>query len=247
MKIIISPAKKMNRVTITPLPLSVPVYSNEAKELHGCLAQLSYEQLKTLYGCNDTIAQLNYDRIHQENSDDNGSPALLAYDGIQYKYMAPHIFEDDYFTYVQDKVRILSGLYGVLKPFDCVVPYRLEMQAKLQTEKGSTLYSYWEDKLYKEVVKEDDVLLNLASDEYSKCIKRYVEDDVLFVTCVFGELQEGKVKEKGVYVKMARGEMVRYMAENNIQKIEEIKTFTRLGFCFSKSLSNDHTYIFLKK
>ena len=142
----------------------------------------------------------------------NLTPALLAYDGIQYTYMAPAVFEDGQFDYVQEHLRILSGFYGVVKPLDGVVPYRLEMQAKAAVSGHKNLYDFWGDSLYQEVMDESGILINLASKEYSKCIEKYLRPEDRYITCIFGELEGGRVVQKGVYAKMARGEMVRFMA-----------------------------------
>lgn len=247
MKIIISPAKKMINDCAYITEMSIPVFIEKTKKLQTYLASLSYVELKKLLVCNEDIAKLNYQRYQNMDLSYNVTPALLSYDGIQYKYMAPDVFEEDYFTYVNQHLRILSGFYGILKPMDGVVPYRLEMQAKLKTDFCKNVYDYWKDELYKELTKEDSIILNLASDEYSKAILKYCTNENRVIQCTFGELINDKVKEKGVYVKMARGEMVRYMAENNIQNIEEIKNFNRLGFTYNEMLSNENHYVFIMK
>lgn len=247
MKIIISPAKKMTNDCAYITEMSTPIFIEKTKKLQTYLASLSYVELKKLLVCNDDIAKLNYQRYQNMDLSYNVTPALLSYDGIQYKYMAPDVFEEDYFAYVNQHLRILSGFYGILKPMDGVVPYRLEMQAKLKTDFCKNVYDYWKDELYKELTKEDSTILNLASDEYSKVILKYCTNENRVIKCTFGELINDKVKEKGVYVKMARGEMVRYMAENNIQNIEEIKNFNRLGFTYNEMLSNENHYVFIMK
>jgi len=246
MKIIISPAKNMtSEVDFLP-PRNEPVYLDKANKLKDYLKGLSYEELKKLLCCNDAIAKLNYERYQTMDLSGNTNPAILCYDGIQYKYMAPQVFEEAYFDYIEKHLRILSGLYGILRPFDGVVPYRLEMQAKLKTEFCRNLYDYWQDDIYRELVKEDTTILNLASQEYSKAVEKYLTGNIRYVTCVFGELISGKVIEKGVYVKMARGEMVRFMAEKAIEDLEEIKAFDRLGYVYRDDLSNKNTFVFLK-
>ena len=144
-------------------------------------------------------------------------------------------------------MRILSGFYGILKPFDGITPYRLEMQAKLYTGFCHDLYDFWGSAIYEELIKKDSVILNLASQEYSKTVTKYLGKEIRCITCIFGEAIGGKVKEKGVYVKMARGEMERFMAENAITEIEDIKAFHRLGFCYQKELSNDQKFVFVKE
>lgn len=176
----------------------------------------------------------------------NLTPALLAYDGIQYTYMAPAVFEDGQYDYVQEQLRILSGFYGVVKPMDGVVPYRLEMQAKAVVSGYRNLYDFWGDSLYREVVDESRIIVNLASKEYSKCIEKYLQPDDRFITCVFGELDGEKIVQKGVYAKMARGEMVRFMATNAITKPEEIKAFDWSGYHFREDLSSENEFIFIR-
>ena len=230
MKIIISPAKKMNMDADFLPPRNTPVYLEKANKLKDYLQTLDYGELKRLLSCNDEIARLNYERYQNMDLSSNTNPAILSYEGIQYKYMAPQVFEDDHFEYIERHLRIISGFYGILKPFDGVVPYRLEMQAKLKSDFCRNLYDYWQEDIYRELIREDNTILNLASAEYSKTIEKYLTTDIKYVTCIFGELIDGKVLEKGVYVKMARGEMVRFMAENAIKNIEQIKSFDRLGF-----------------
>ena len=196
----------------------------------------------------DDIAELNYDMYKYMNLDKNLSPAILTYEGIQYKYMSPDSFSEEEFNYIKSHLKILSGFYGVLNPFDGVVPYRLEMQAKLKVEDSKNLYEFWGDSLYKELRKESNVILNLASKEYSKCIEKYLSDDDVFITCIFGELKEdGKIKVKATEAKMARGLMVRYMASNNITDIEDIKKFADLSFKYSAEHSTDKEFVFIKQ
>ena len=155
-------------------------------------------------------------------------------------------------SYVQEHLRILSAFYGVVKPLDGVVPYRLEMQSTANIAETKDLYAYWGDALYKEVLDESRIIINLASKEYSKCIEKYLTPEDTYITCVFGELApdkktgKAKIVQKGVYAKMARGEMVRYMAMNGIENPEDMKKFNGLGYVFSEELSNDNNFIFLK-
>lgn len=229
MKIIISPAKKMNVDTDTFSYKEMPKFLNYTEELKEWIQTLSFEQMQKLWACNDQIAELNFRRFREMDLTKNLTPALAAYEGIQYQYMAPGVFSSEEWEYVQEHLRILSGFYGVLKPLDGVVPYRLEMQAKLKTDFCKNVYDYWKDALYKELTKEDNVILNLASDEYSKAIIKYVGKKDRVISCSFGELIDGKVKEKGVYVKMARGEMVRFYPHSNTRKEKSIIVSGRNG------------------
>lgn len=246
MKIIISPAKKMRINTDTLEVRALPPYLQEAEELKEYLKTLSYEELKDLWKCNDRIAALNYERLQKMEFRSALTPALLAYDGIQYQYMAPAVLEDNQWEYVQKHVCILSGMYGVVHPLDGVTPYRLEMQAKVKLPGVRNLYEYWGRKIYEEVAKDTDVIVNLASKEYSKCIEKELDKHMRYVTCVFGEYKDGKVIEKGTYAKMARGEMVRFMAERNIIDLKEIKMFSKLGYQFSERESKEDRFVFVK-
>lgn len=246
MRIIISPAKKMV-VSEDLSALSKPVFTEKSKQLLSYLRSLDYESLMALLCCNDKLAREAFHRYELMDSPEGQSPALLSYDGIQYTYMAPRVFEEKYYEYVSEHLRILSGFYGVLRPLDGIWPYRLEMQAKLKTPFCSSLYDFWGDSLYKEVVKGDKVILNLASEEYAKCIRKYIQPDVTFHDCRFVFREGGKLVEKGVYCKMARGEMVRYCAENSVDEVEGIRSFDRLGFCYSEADSSSSSSVFINE
>ena len=246
MRIIISPAKKMRTDTDSLPWRDLPEFLPKTQALYDTLRKLSPEQLKKLWKCNDSIAELNLRRLESMDLRKNLTPAILAYEGIQYQYMAPGVFSDREFDYIQEHLRILSGFYGVLKPFDGVTPYRLEIQAKLKTGDSSDLYGFWSDTLAKRLQADTVCIINLASKEYSQCISKYLPDNIRFITCVFGENRGGKIVEKGTMCKMARGEMVRFMAENQISDPEEIKEFGRLGYCFRAEHSTHNKFVFLR-
>ncbi|MFQ9514432.1 MAG: peroxide stress protein YaaA [Eubacterium sp.] len=259
MKIIISPAKKMNVDTDSLEYTDLPVFMNETQQIMGWMQKLTYDEAKKLWSCNDKIAELNFSRFREMELKRNLTPALLSYEGIQYQYMAPGVFTDQEWNYVQEHLRILSGFYGVVKPLDGVTPYRLEMQAKAKVGATKDLYDFWGDKLYEEILDSDRIILNLASKEYSKCIENYLHPEDKFVTCVFGEWKKDVVPskdseearkqiiQKGTQAKMARGEMVRFMAENKIESLEEIKQFNRRGYMFKKEFSSEKEYVFVKE
>lgn len=247
MKIIISPAKKMKVNTDTLEVRALPVYLHEAEYLRQYLSELSYEELKSLWKCNDQIAQINYERVQTMNLRMHLTPALLSYEGIQYQYMAPAVLEDGQWEYVQEHVCILSGFYGVVHPLDGVTPYRLEMQTKINLPNVKNLYEYWGEKIYREVSADTEVIVNLASKEYSKCVEKYLTPEIRYITCVFAEYKGDKVIEKGTYAKMARGEMVRFLAERKAERPEEMKSFCRLGYRYSEKESTKDRYVFLKE
>jgi cytoplasmic iron level regulating protein YaaA (DUF328/UPF0246 family) len=208
---------------------------------------MNYAELKKLWKCNDAIAELNFDRVQNMDLDRAFTPAILAYEGIQYQYMAPGVFTNDEFSYIENHLRILSGFYGMLRPFDGVVPYRLEMQAKLKLDDKKDLYDFWGGKIAQQLCAETDCIINLASKEYSVAVSKYLPQNVKFITCIFGEEKDGKVIEKGTPCNMARGEMVRFMAENNITNPEQLKTFDRQNSHFAPQYSDDNTFVFTVK
>ncbi|MDD6362839.1 MAG: YaaA family protein [Lachnospiraceae bacterium] len=187
MRIIISPAKQMRTDTDTIACTETPVFLEKTAILKDWISGLSFDEQKKLWVCNDKIAKQNAARFAGMDLKSSLTPALLAYDGIQYTYMAPAVFEDGQVTYVQEHLRILSGFYGVLKPMD------------------------------------------------DRCI-----------TCIFGELVNGKVVQKGVYAKMARGEMVRFMAGIQAEKPEQIKNFDWSGYQFDEGRSSEMEYVFVR-
>ena len=246
MRIIISPAKKM-RVDTDSFPCrNLPQYLSRAETLMAYIRGLSYAEQKALWACNDRIARENTERFAEMDLRRNLTPAILAYDGIQYATMGPAVFEDEQLDYVQRNLRILSGFYGVLRPMDGVAPYRLEMQAKAKPGGCRSLYDFWGDSIYRAVVDDSRVIVNLASVEYSRCVERYLAPGDRFVTCVFGELEGGRIVQKGVYAKMARGDMVRYMAEIGAEAPEQLKAFDRSGYRFDESRSTETEYVFIR-
>ena len=244
MKIILSPAKKMNVVPDLLAPQGMPVFLSRTEEILAWLRTKSYGELKRLWGCNDKIAEQNMERIRHMDLRRNLTPAILSYEGIAYQYMAPSVFEDGQLEYVQRHLRILSAFYGVLKPGDGVTPYRLEMQAKAAVGGHKNLYELWGRRLYEAVRDEDGIIINLASKEYAKCVEKYLTDEDRYITITFCEKSGGKLVTKGTYAKMARGEMVRFMAEKQIESPEEIRGFDRLGYMFREDLSTDQEYVF---
>ena len=268
MRIILSPAKRMRVSTDILRPLTRPVFPEETKRLMRWMQGLSYAEAKKLWACNDKIARENYERFAGMDLEDDGklTPAVLAYDGIAFQYMAPAVFEDGHFDYVQEHLRILSGFYGVVRAMDGVVPYRLEMGAKWTgTRQGAKkgtggdtegiagakdLYEYWGSKLYEAVTDESHLFINLASKEYSVCIERYLQPEDRFITCVFGEFadaEQKKIVTKGVYAKMARGDMVRFMAENRIEDPEALKEYDRLGYAYLPERSDELNYVYIRR
>ncbi len=294
MKIILSPAKKMKVLdeggsfgqSFYGFEITKPQYLEKTEEISAWLKGQSYAELKWLWGCSDKIAEQNFNRLAEMDLYRNLTPAVLSYEGLAYQYMAPAVFEDGHFDYVQEHLRILSAFYGVLRAMDGVTPYRLEMQAKAEigghgsgsgsatvwesadgniggsagaVAEGnlsvnisgkpggsSNLYDFWGDALYRAVRDESGIIVNLASREYSKSIEKYLTSSDRYITVNFCERSGDKLVTKGTYAKMARGEMVRFMAEHRIAEPAEMQKFDRLGYVFREALSTETEYVFEK-
>ena len=246
MKIIISPAKKMRVDNDTFVPLSKPAFLDKTEKIKEALTKMELPALQKLWECNDEIAELNFNRLRNMNLERNLTPAVFAYDGLQYQHIAPNVLDEAALDYLQKNLKILSGFYGILRAFDGVVPYRLEMQARLACDGYKNLYAFWNSMLYDELTKDDGEVLNLASKEYSKAVEPFVKNGVRFVTCVFGTYVKGKLKVKATEAKMARGEMVRLCAENNVQSVDEVKAYNVRGYVFNEELSSENEFVFVK-
>ena len=247
MRIIISPAKKMRRDVDSFAPLGLPHFLTDAHRLKKVLQAMTPQELQSLWNCGDAIAKLNVERLSHMDLERDLTPAILSYEGIQYQYMAPGVFEKAQLQYIQDHLRILSGFYGLLRPFDGVTPYRLEMQARLAVDGYRDLYAFWGNKLAGALAAETDVVVNLASKEYSRAVQPHLPASVRFLTCTFGERKGEKVVEKGTMCKMARGQMVRYLAEHAVEDVEAIREFSDLGYRFDPEHSGEAHYVFIKE
>lgn len=245
MKIIIAPAKKMVVDTDTFGYDDTPQYLAQTQQILAELRQLTYAQAKTLWHCSDKLAQPNYDWLQKLDLNRQLTPALLAFSGIQYQYMAPDLFTAPALDYVRANLRILSGFYGILRPFDGVVPYRLEMQSKLQVAGTPNLYAFWQDRLYRALTPTAEPIVNLASQEYAKTIRPYLQPQQPFITVVFASLVAGKLKTKATLAKMARGEMVRFLAEHQAATIADIKDFDHPDWAFSPAHSTASDLVFI--
>ena len=246
MRIIISPAKKM-RVDTDSLPIqALPDFLPETERLLAVLRAMTPKELQALWKCNDSIAALNVERLAAMDLRRCLTPAVLSYEGIQYQYMAPGVFETEQYDFIQEHLRIVSGFYGLLRPFDGVTPYRLEMQAKLAVDGSQYLYAFWGDKLARRLAEETDFVLDLASKEYSRAVEPHLPKNVRLVRCSFGERQGSKIVEKGTMCKMARGQMVRWLAENNVTTQVDIREFHDLGYHYAPAESGEDHFVFVK-
>ena len=246
MKIIISPAKKMKREEYVA-PLHRPMFLKEAGELLSFLRSLSDSEMAKVWKVKGALLSSSLSSLSMLSLEDIGSPAIFSYDGIQYTYMSPSSFTDSMLEYAEKNLRIISGLYGLLRPLDGVGTYRLEMESPISIPGYGDLYSYWGGKIASSLMEDDRLLVNLASAEYSKAVLPYLPSTVTVVTPVFLDWEKGRYVSKGVYAKMERGEMVRFLSETGAETVEDIKKFSSRGYEFSHSLSSPNTLCFVRK
>lgn len=241
MKIIISPAKKLNENKVLLSNTSKVIFEKEANILIKQLQSYSVVDLKKIMKISDNLSKLNYDRFQNFdlNSEDS-APAVLLFKGDVYKGLQADNFSEDTLKYAQKKLRILSGLYGILKPLDRIYPYRLEMGTSLVNERGSDLYSFWGDRVKNSLLSEmgkDECLINLASNEYSKVLSLKSFDRKV-ITPVFKDFKNGKLKVISFFAKRARGEMANFILSNRIVQVSDLKNFEYEGYRYSDEINN---------
>ena len=244
MRIIISPAKNMSQNNKELEYNSLPIFLEDTKKILSTLREKNQSELQNIWKCNDKLLEENIQRIKNMDLTKNLTPAILTYEGMVFKHLIPAVLEENNIEYLQKNLRILSGFYGVLKPLDGITPYRLEMQSKLKIDSFKNLYDFWGDKIYREILDESKIIINLASKEYTKAIEKFLTEDIRFITCSFVEKSGDQLVTKGTYSKMARGEMARFIAKHNLEKPEELKKFNELGYIFREDLSSETEYIF---
>ena len=245
MKIIISPAKKLDTSVKVQNSKMNTSFLGESTKLIQTLKEKSLSELKDLMGLSDNLAQLNWQRFQDwDILNRNTYKALELFNGAVYEGIDAKNFNKSNKDFAQNNLRILSGLYGILKPNDLILPYRLEMGIKLKTIKGNNLYRFWQDKLHQNIGDElnNEVLINLASNEYSKVLKlNKIKSEV--ITPVFKDYKNGKLKVISFYAKKARGEMVNFIIKNKITSFEELKLFKNNGYVFSDENNGNILFI----
>ena len=243
MKILISPAKSLDfKSEIETFSCSQPKFLKQAEVINSVLKEKSPSDLKNLQNISEKLADLNWTRNNEfnlEHNNSNSRPALFAFNGDVYDGIDAKSLTLDKVNTLQNQLRILSGLYGMLKPLDLIQPYRLEMGTKLTVNGSKNLYDFWADSITKELIDElekDSIILNLASNEYFNAINKKIIDYNI-ISPVFKDFKNGKLKVISFYAKKARGLMVRYLVDNNITKYEEILSFNYAGY----TSSEEHT------
>lgn len=251
MKIVLSPAKKLDLTTAYPsLSYTKPFFLDDASRLIDVMRQKNPDEIKQLMKLSDNLAQLNWQRYqswHKE-IDASARPAIFTFNGNVYDGLNVRNLESDQLLQLNDKLRILSGLYGVLHPFDLIYPYRMEMGTKLKFDTYKNLYEYWRQKVtdfLNHEMPEGDFLVNLASQEYFKVIdKKNFKHPIYDI--VFKDYKNGALKIISLYAKIARGLMTRFIIQNNINSPEELKLFDTDGYRFDANLSSEYELVFTR-
>lgn len=252
MKIVISPAKSLNFKSQAPTQeFSKAIFLKEAEQLNKVLREKSPKELSELMKISDKLANLNWQRNQEWKlpfTTQNAKQAVYAFTGDVYVGLEAETIALPKIKNLQNKLRILSGQYGVLKPLDLMQPYRLEMGTKLQTSSYKNLYEFWGNKITNALNKElseNSFLVNLASNEYFKAIKQQ-QIKAKIITPVFKDYKNGTLKIISFYAKKARGLMVRYIIDNNVNAVEELKNFNLEGYSFEINLSSENEFVFTR-
>ena len=247
---IISPAKNMRNLKIDNIKPKIygkyRLFTEETKEIIKELRNLTPWDIQSIMKVNEKIAFQSYAYFQDFNFDEEGVCGLLAYDGLVFKNIKAEEFTSEDFDFAHNHVRILDAFYGIVNPLDGVLPYRLEMQYKININ-DKNLYKFWDNKLYKKLYSEDNVIVNLASEEYAKAVRTFLDKDDIFIDIDFKIHRDGKLKTMATWAKMARGQMIKYIVENRINNPEDLKDFTFNGYKFDTTLSTDKKYVFVKQ
>lgn len=252
MKIVISPAKSLDFETQLPInKYTQGLFLEEAAKINSVLKSKSPKKLSELMSISSNLGELNW----QRNQDwqlpftlENARQAIYAFKGDVYIGLDAYTLNEEKINQLQNKLRILSGQYGLLKPLDLMQPYRLEMGTKLKIGVKKDLYQFWDKKITNELnaeLSDNEVFINLASNEYFKVIKPTLLKAKV-ITPVFKDYKDGKLKIISFFAKKARGLMVRYIIDNSIEKIEDLKGFNSEGYAFDSNLSSENQLVFTR-
>ena len=255
MLVVVSPAKNLDYESSVPVSKHTqPELLDDASSLAQECKELSPAQLGSLMKISDKLATLNANRFAEFSvpfTNDNARQALFAFNGDVYTGLDAQSLSEQDITYAQQHLRILSGLYGVLRPLDLMQAYRLEMGTKLENSRGKNLYEYWDNRITK-VLNEaleaqgDNVLINLASNEYFKSVKKSALDGMI-ITPVFKDKKNGQYKIISFFAKKARGLMARYIIQNQVRDVDGLKAFDTAGYYFCEEQSSSSQLVFLRE
>lgn len=252
MKLVLSPAKSLDYNSKLPTSKSTEAcFLNEAERLNKLIRKKSAKSLCKLMGISDNLGQLNYERNQEWRlpfTKDNARQAIYAFSGDVYRGLDAYSIPSDKINTLQNTVRIISGLYGVLKPLDLVQPHRLEMGTKFPVGKNKNLYEFWKKQVTQALnneLEEGELFLNLASAEYFKAIDTKALK-VPVITATFKDFKNGEYKNIMTFAKLARGYMTRYIIDTNAKTIDDLKGFNYQGYGFSEPMSNATELVFIR-
>ena len=247
MLVVISPAKKLNMQPSEDIMPTQPIFGDEANELVDVMQNLRLEELQSLMGISENLAKLNADRFAHFGSQDK-KPAALAFAGDTYLGLEAASLEPDEMAWAQNHLRVLSGLYGLLRPLDAIEPYRLEMGSRLTTKLGKSLYDYWGTKIAEALDEQaaatgSNLLVNCASKEYFSAVD-LARLTLPVVTPIFLENKNGKAKIVSFYAKKARGAMARFVVQNRLKTKDDLQGFAAGGYCYQPDQSDADLLVF---
>ena len=249
---LLSPAKKLNMTPVeTGVPITQPRLRDDTHELATVAKTQSAKDLKRLMHISDNLAAINFERFqifNLDNKSNSAKPAGLAFDGDVYWGLEADSLSEDTLSYAQDHLRILSGLYGVLRPMDAIQPYRLEMGTKMANDRGKSLYDFWgpriADRLNTDLADHADItVVNLASNEYFKAVDAKALGRTV-IGAKFLNVKDGKARSLMYYAKHARGAMARWIMENRVDRADGLKDFKAGGYALDANASTDHELVF---
>lgn len=252
MKLVLSPAKSLDYETKLPTTKTTEAcFLAEAERINTLLKKKSPKQLSKLMHISDNLGELNYERNQEWQlpfTKDNARQAVYAFKGDVYRGMDAYTIPKEKIEKLQDTVRIISGLYGLLKPLDLIQPYRLEMGTKFPVGKNKNLYEFWQKKVTQALndeLKDDEIFLNLASNEYFKAIdKKALKVPVIDIN--FKDFKNGQYKTIAIYAKIARGLMTRFIIDTDAKTLNDIKKFDYEGYAYDDNLSSDKELVFTR-
>lgn len=252
MKIVLSPAKSLDYTTPVPTEnYTIPVFLQEAKILDDVLKAKTPKDLAKLMHISDKLAELNWKRFQEwflPFTPDNARQAIFAFNGAVYNGLDAYSLKPKQIIDLQDKLRILSGMYGILRPLDLMQPYRLEMGTKLEFKTYKNLYAFWRNKVtnaLNEELTDNEPFVNLASNEYFKVMDIKKLKTKIF-TPIFKDFKNGELKIIAIYAKKARGMMLRYIVENEIKNVKDLKGFNMENYAFDSKLSTETELVFTR-
>lgn len=252
MKLVLSPAKSLDFETQLPTDKTTqPEFLKQAERLNKELKKKSVKALSELMKISKDLSQLNYERNQEWEmpfTKHNARPAIYAFNGDVYRGLDAYTIPKNKIDHLQDTVRMLSGLYGVLKPLDLMQPYRLEMGTKLSIGENKNLYEFWKQDITKALnaeLEDDELFINLASVEYFKAVDTKALK-VPVINIDFKELKNGAYKTIGIYAKLARGLMTRYIIDENAKTMDDLKAFDIENYRFHEQLSEENRLVFTR-